>query len=297
MNFADDAVVDAKDLPKLSPYYVYTAQPTSSVYYTTLSPKKIQYEKFQDIKFNDYVYTAVDAERKSDQVANLIDLSAKSDHLFVDYYHRESPKFLPYYVDKIKVEPDQSDLSDPSRVLDITRPPPPQTATNLDDLYHQGAVSQSLDYCDFSTTDTTTAEPSAVIPKKRKRSQRNAKTTSAASSGRDSPLSWDDSLADSTGRRSSIGAKMRKKGPQSYEDIQNQRVMANVRERQRTQSLNEAFASLRKIIPTLPSDKLSKIQTLKLASRYIDFLYQVLKCETDEQPNPDTDNDDSSLGK
>jgi hypothetical protein len=60
------------------------------------------------------------------------------------------------------------------------------------------------------------------------------------------------------------------------EDMQQQRVMANVRERQRTQSLNEAFASLRHIIPTLPSDKLSKIQTLKLATRYIDFLYQLL---------------------
>jgi len=67
--------------------------------------------------------------------------------------------------------------------------------------------------------------------------------------------------------------------------MQSQRVMANVRERQRTQSLNEAFASLRKIIPTLPSDKLSKIQTLKLATRYIDFLYQVLhKANTDEVP-------------
>uniref|UniRef100_A0A3Q2Y396 Twist2 n=1 Tax=Hippocampus comes TaxID=109280 RepID=A0A3Q2Y396_HIPCM len=65
--------------------------------------------------------------------------------------------------------------------------------------------------------------------------------------------------------------------------LQNQRVLANVRERQRTQSLNEAFASLRKIIPTLPSDKLSKIQTLKLASRYIDFLCQVL--QSDEMDN------------
>ncbi|XP_050080463.1 uncharacterized protein LOC126568089 [Anopheles maculipalpis] len=62
----------------------------------------------------------------------------------------------------------------------------------------------------------------------------------------------------------------------SFQEVQNQRVIANVRERQRTQSLNEAFASLRKIIPTLPSDKLSKIQTLRLASRYIDFLYRVL---------------------
>uniref|UniRef100_A0A8C4Q809 Twist family bHLH transcription factor 1b n=1 Tax=Eptatretus burgeri TaxID=7764 RepID=A0A8C4Q809_EPTBU len=66
---------------------------------------------------------------------------------------------------------------------------------------------------------------------------------------------------------------------QSFEEVQNQRVLANVRERQRTQSLNEAFSSLRKIIPTLPSDKLSKIQTLKLASRYIDFLYQVLQSD------------------
>lgn len=54
------------------------------------------------------------------------------------------------------------------------------------------------------------------------------------------------------------------------------RVLANVRERQRTQSLNEAFSSLRRTIPTLPSDKLSKIQTLKLAARYIQFLYQVM---------------------
>ncbi|XP_061520866.1 twist-related protein 1a [Phycodurus eques] len=65
----------------------------------------------------------------------------------------------------------------------------------------------------------------------------------------------------------------------SIDDLQNQRVMANIRERQRTQSLNEAFTSLRKIIPTLPSDKLSKIQTLKLAARYIDFLCQVLQSD------------------
>ncbi|XP_075900285.1 uncharacterized protein LOC142900114 [Nelusetta ayraudi] len=65
----------------------------------------------------------------------------------------------------------------------------------------------------------------------------------------------------------------------SFDDLHTQRVMANIRERQRTQSLNEAFTSLRQIIPTLPSDKLSKIQTLKLASRYIDFLCQVLQSD------------------
>ena len=62
-------------------------------------------------------------------------------------------------------------------------------------------------------------------------------------------------------------------------DLQGHRVLANDRERQRTQCLNEAFCQLRRTIPTLPSDKLSKIQTLKLACRYIDFLCQVLNSE------------------
>ncbi|CAM9688700.1 unnamed protein product [Lampetra planeri] len=78
------------------------------------------------------------------------------------------------------------------------------------------------------------------------------------------------------GKRSAAG------GNQNEPESQNQRFVANVRERQRTQSLNDAFASLRKIIPTLPSDKLSKIQTLKLAARYIDFLYQVLQSDAAE---------------
>ncbi|XP_063829108.1 twist-related protein-like [Ostrinia nubilalis] len=77
-------------------------------------------------------------------------------------------------------------------------------------------------------------------------------------------------------RRSRKRSKSSRKKAQSYEEMQVQRVMANVRERQRTQSLNEAFASLRQIIPSLPSDKLSKIQTLQLATRYIEFLYQIL---------------------
>lgn len=60
--------------------------------------------------------------------------------------------------------------------------------------------------------------------------------------------------------------------------------VANVRERQRTESLNDAFEKLRKIVPTLPSDKLSKIQTLRLATDYIKFLYQLLNVNL-AQPN------------
>lgn len=82
----------------------------------------------------------------------------------------------------------------------------------------------------------------------------------------------------------------------SHDEMQNQRAIANVRERQRTQSLNDAFTHLRHIIPTLPSDKLSKIQTLKLATRYIDFLYQILHSEDHQQIILDRDaSSDGSL--
>jgi hypothetical protein len=52
------------------------------------------------------------------------------------------------------------------------------------------------------------------------------------------------------------------------------------RERRRTQSLNEAFARLRLVVPVLPSDKLSKILTVRRATQYINFLYAVLHSST-----------------
>ena len=70
----------------------------------------------------------------------------------------------------------------------------------------------------------------------------------------------------------------------SEEETSDHRTLANVRERQRTQALNDAFNALRRIIPTLPSDKLSKIQTLRLAAKYIDFLCQILSND-DMNPN------------
>ena len=53
---------------------------------------------------------------------------------------------------------------------------------------------------------------------------------------------------------------------------------SNKKERRRTQSINNAFASLRDCIPNVPTDtKLSKIKTLRLATSYIDYLMQVRK--------------------
>ncbi|KAM3842091.1 basic helix-loop-helix transcription factor scleraxis [Vipera latastei] len=56
-----------------------------------------------------------------------------------------------------------------------------------------------------------------------------------------------------------------------------QRHTANARERDRTNSVNTAFGALRTLIPTEPADrKLSKIETLRLASSYIAHLGNVL---------------------
>ncbi|XP_043550023.1 transcription factor 15-like isoform X3 [Chiloscyllium plagiosum] len=59
--------------------------------------------------------------------------------------------------------------------------------------------------------------------------------------------------------------------------INKQRQAANARERDRTHSVNTAFTALRTLIPTEPADrKLSKIETLRLASSYISHLANVL---------------------
>ncbi|GAB1601067.1 transcription factor 15 [Argonauta hians] len=59
--------------------------------------------------------------------------------------------------------------------------------------------------------------------------------------------------------------------------IPRQRMAANARERDRTHSVNTAFVTLRTLIPTEPADrKLSKIETLRLATSYIAHLNTVL---------------------
>ncbi|KAL5275721.1 TCF15 family protein [Megaselia abdita] len=55
------------------------------------------------------------------------------------------------------------------------------------------------------------------------------------------------------------------------------RLKVNARERDRTQSVNTAFTTLRTLIPTEPCDrKLSKIEILRLAKSYIEHLDAVV---------------------
>nr|CDS29129.2 pancreas transcription factor 1 subunit [Hymenolepis microstoma] len=60
----------------------------------------------------------------------------------------------------------------------------------------------------------------------------------------------------------------------------NQRLAANMRERRRMHSINDAFEGLRARIPTLPYEKrLSKVDTLRLAIGYINFLQNLVNSD------------------
>ncbi|XP_037561734.1 twist-related protein 2 [Dermacentor silvarum] len=120
-----------------------------------------------------------------------------------------------------------------------------------------------------------------IVKRQRKPSQQQQQQQQHHHHHQQHSLKRNDSDGESSSS-SSDGSRSRKRPCHSFEELQSQRMLANVRERQRTQSLNEAFASLRKIIPTMPSDKLSKIQTLKLASMYISFLFEVLNSDETE---------------
>ena len=69
------------------------------------------------------------------------------------------------------------------------------------------------------------------------------------------------------------------------------RSAANLRERRRMQCINEAFEGLRSHIPTLPYEKrLSKVDTLRLAICYINFLTKLVG-STEDGNTADSDGD------
>ncbi|CAG2169557.1 unnamed protein product, partial [Oppiella nova] len=76
--------------------------------------------------------------------------------------------------------------------------------------------------------------------------------------------------------------KRHRKRKGMHQQVQ-QRHAANLRERRRMQSINDAFEGLREHIPTLPYEKrLSKVDTLRLAIGYISFLAELV--DNDGQP-------------
>lgn len=72
----------------------------------------------------------------------------------------------------------------------------------------------------------------------------------------------------------------RRRRLRSEMEMQQLRQAANVRERRRMQSINDAFEGLRSHIPTLPYEKkLSKVDTLRLAIGYINFLAELVQSD------------------
>ncbi|XP_069492799.1 basic helix-loop-helix transcription factor scleraxis-like isoform X2 [Ambystoma mexicanum] len=83
--------------------------------------------------------------------------------------------------------------------------------------------------------------------------------------------------SNNSGSSPSDGGKGKRKRKGRLAGISKQRQAANARERDRTHSVNTAFTALRTLIPTEPADrKLSKIETLRLASSYISHLANIL---------------------
>ncbi|MED6233166.1 Pancreas transcription factor 1 subunit alpha [Ataeniobius toweri] len=86
-------------------------------------------------------------------------------------------------------------------------------------------------------------------------------------------------LSPQTGRH--VGPLLkRRRRLRSETEMQQLRQAANVRERRRMQSINDAFEGLRSHIPTLPYEKrLSKVDTLRLAIGYINFLAELVQSD------------------
>ena len=86
----------------------------------------------------------------------------------------------------------------------------------------------------------------------------------------------DDGTSDPTKSSKKTGKQHKRKS-----SVIQQRQAANMRERRRMQSINEAFEGLRTQLPTLPYEKkISKVDTLKMAIEYIRFLTELLNKDT-----------------
>lgn len=70
------------------------------------------------------------------------------------------------------------------------------------------------------------------------------------------------------------------KGSKKKNPSKPKRGQANKRERVRTENVNVGFDKLRRLIPTDPQDrKLSKIEVLRLATSYINHLYNLTRAK------------------
>ncbi|XP_006000324.1 pancreas transcription factor 1 subunit alpha [Latimeria chalumnae] len=136
--------------------------------------------------------------------------------------------------------------------------------SQIQEYYKDSGIVQEEDYCDagnfsFSSSSTT--------------------------------FSYDctESTSDVSPQLKGVSTVKRRRRIRSEAEMQHLRQAANVRERRRMQSINDAFEGLRSHIPTLPYEKrLSKVDTLRLAIGYINFLSELVQSDMPLR-NPNSD--------
>ncbi|XP_067291584.1 transcription factor 21 [Pseudorasbora parva] len=95
--------------------------------------------------------------------------------------------------------------------------------------------------------------------------------------GSEDEFSINDSLKPKT-KPPRAGASNKQQMKMAKDGRQSQRNAANARERARMRVLSKAFSRLKTSLPWVPADtKLSKLDTLRLASSYISHLRQLLQ--------------------
>ena len=171
-----------------------------------------------------------------------------------------------------------ADLAEQVHALEPYSPDSSTPVTTTTTLISR-TIQQPSEYTFSSTANTTTTNISSPASSPCRGKKRNISTDD--DDDNESVISGGTRIAGQS------RSKMCRRKPTSAEELAAQRNQANVRERQRTQNLNDAFQALRQIIPTMPSDKMSKIHTLKIASSYIDFLYYVLQTEDEDECSDD----------
>ena len=131
----------------------------------------------------------------------------------------------------------------------------------LDRGYHNSASDvQNLVYGDSGSGDSSSTDFDGIA---------SADQHSGRSSSGSNPAKISRRNSEHAGKRG-IDSTSTNRGRRLHGKHQLQRQAANLRERRRMQSINEAFEGLRAHIPTLPYEKrLSKVDTLRLAIGYI----------------------------
>ena len=136
---------------------------------------------------------------------------------------------------------------------------------NLDDFPDEATEDTATDEDIYSMAETE-APPSPTKKSKSSKHKKKAKDVAELCDGNEKPAP------------KKRGPKKKKMTKARLVKFKQRRVKANARERNRMHGLNDALDTLRKVVPCYSkTQKLSKIETLRLAKNYISALSDILR--------------------